>query len=508
MPLLDCRTLFPPLTELSAEDVRFDNSQCQLPDVETVQDAIEALCGQADGGGTCTITAVPGPNWFEVFAQIPDGGDAQICFGVGDYELTKPLTVSGKGTLRLSGAGDGTRILARTAESALTFQKCQSVTVEHLFAEAGESTSDGLQGALSFADCGAVALHRVTLRCEAGVIRSAACLRVVNTGEFASVRTGRGRVDVQDCLFQVGSSQLGALIVNGARVHFVNNVIHCVDLRRKSERIESGLAENAVLRAEVRRTLYSDVQEGQAEGQGRRTLVIGNQVVNFRADPNLDKLKFFDQLLEHFSPAGVRDLATAESYLQDSVDAVFLKPTTISRFDTYMKRLVAEDLPALYQGIAIGGEEADEVRIEDNTIVDALQGIHIGQSRRGQPRDERLRSTVVTISGNTLYSRITPAINREAYGIYVGNCDGLLIENNALVRQPLTSTAHLVMDGVHVNGQLGRRAIVRHNEAENYRHGVYVNPESDLKRPLWMVADNASTVQATDQRVQVSNNLA
>lgn len=508
LPLLDCRALFPPLTALTAADVRFDNSQCQLPDVETVQDAIEALCGQSGGGGTCTLTAVPGPNWFEVFSQIPDGGDAEICFGIGNYEIAQPVTVRGKGALRLSGAGGGTRILARPVESALTFEECSAVVVEDLFAEAGEAASEGLQGVLTFINCTEVALRRVALRCEAGVIRSAACLRIVNDREFADVRTGNGRVEVQDCDFQVASSQIGALIINGARVHVVNNVFRCVDLRKQIERIEGGLEENAVLRAEVRRTMYSDVQDGPAESAEWHTMTIREQVVHFRADPELNRIKFFDQLSQHFSQTDVRDLATAEAWLRESVDSVLLKPDTISRFDRYLKRLVDDDLPALYQGIVVGGEEADEVRIQDNTIVNALQGIHLGQSRRNQPRAERLRSTNVTIRGNTVYSRITPAINREAYGIYVGNCDGLLIEDNAAGREALRSTLHLIMDGIHVNGELGRRAIIRHNEAENYRFGVYVNPESVLKLPLWMVADNAASVRVTDARVQVINNLA
>lgn len=44
----DCRTLFPPLTHICAEDVCFDNTECDMPNVETVQDAIERLCSARD----------------------------------------------------------------------------------------------------------------------------------------------------------------------------------------------------------------------------------------------------------------------------------------------------------------------------------------------------------------------------------------------------------------------------------------------------------------------------
>ena len=40
----DCRELFPPLTDICAEDVCFDNSVCDLEEARTVQDAINQLC--------------------------------------------------------------------------------------------------------------------------------------------------------------------------------------------------------------------------------------------------------------------------------------------------------------------------------------------------------------------------------------------------------------------------------------------------------------------------------
>lgn len=45
---LDCRLLFPPLTRICADDICFDNTECQLVDVVTVQDALERLCGESD----------------------------------------------------------------------------------------------------------------------------------------------------------------------------------------------------------------------------------------------------------------------------------------------------------------------------------------------------------------------------------------------------------------------------------------------------------------------------
>jgi len=127
---------------------------------------------------------------------------------------------------------------------------------------------------------------------------------------------------------------------------------------------------------------------------------------------------------------------------------------------------VRQNAPQAFRTLqrAVTPEEGEEIRILNNTIIEALQGVHIGQSRRDQPPEERLRSTMVSIEGNTIYSRITPAINREAYGIFVGNCDSLSVCNNVLRREALQSTGHLVFDGIRIVGQMGRRVIARQND--------------------------------------------
>jgi len=47
-PPEDCRRQFPALTELAAEDVSFDNENCQLPGADTVQEALDLLCAVKD----------------------------------------------------------------------------------------------------------------------------------------------------------------------------------------------------------------------------------------------------------------------------------------------------------------------------------------------------------------------------------------------------------------------------------------------------------------------------
>lgn len=70
--LEDCRDTFPPLTDICADDVCFDNGNCALPGAVTVQDAIDQLCAGRDlrwhnrhlhgWGIVCGLQVVCGPD--------------------------------------------------------------------------------------------------------------------------------------------------------------------------------------------------------------------------------------------------------------------------------------------------------------------------------------------------------------------------------------------------------------------------------------------------------------
>ncbi|MEA2465267.1 MAG: hypothetical protein QOJ98_3014 [Acidobacteriota bacterium] len=152
----DCRDLFPPLNDIDAEDVGFESAVCEFgPEVKTVQDALEALCKQDHD--CCTLVAKPGPGWESVFNEIPNGGDAAICFRAGEYPVASaPVVVTNKGHLKLTGVGPGTRIVAKSGECAVRFQGCKSVTVRDLHASGSTAGTSGnaehLNGALTFSN--------------------------------------------------------------------------------------------------------------------------------------------------------------------------------------------------------------------------------------------------------------------------------------------------------------------------------------------------------------------
>src|SRR5256885_8168859 len=65
--------------------------------------------------------------WETVFASIPDGTDAQICFQVGQYPLDTPVIVTGKGNLKLVGCGPASMIIRSEEHTSELQSPCNLV---------------------------------------------------------------------------------------------------------------------------------------------------------------------------------------------------------------------------------------------------------------------------------------------------------------------------------------------------------------------------------------------
>jgi hypothetical protein len=207
----DCRIKFPPLTAIT--------------------------CGD---DGPCTIVPKPGAGWEAPLLALKPGANADICFPVGKFPLSKPLVLSGLGSLRLTGGGLGTEIIATGVSAALIFSKCSSVEISSLLASTDtvitrnkRSTRPPLGGTLSFADCDIVSIDSVGLKCGAGLIRTAACIMVENsyvtqtklqTREGDPV-DGTGEVRIRHCDLEVGGGQEGILLVRVARAQVEDNIL-------------------------------------------------------------------------------------------------------------------------------------------------------------------------------------------------------------------------------------------------------------------------------------------
>jgi hypothetical protein len=128
-------------------------------------------------------------------------------------------------------------------------------------------------------------------------------------------------------------------------------------------------------------------------------------------------------------------------------------------------------------GIVIGGASANEIRIRDNSIAGVAQGIHVGLSHRGAPAGSAGDVAMsVFITGNSVQVDGS-ALVRSHEGIFVGNCDNLVIEANRLsiARQLQRRSAEI--DGIRVYGWLSSLVMIRHNRISGFdKSGIVVHP--------------------------------
>lgn len=514
----DCRKRFPSLTSICADDVCFDNETCDFDGAETVQDALDMLCRKREGA--CTYTAVPGGNLQDLFDSIPQGGDAQICFQVGTFVLPKTIEIKGKGHLKLTGCGPGTRLIAAKVEAALRFDGCKSVMVRDLYAQtdivgAELKTSEGLNGTITFLNCSDVQVEAVTLKCGAGAKRSATCITVREPAN------NPGSARIRHCDLSVGHQQSGILLVNVKRAQVEDNV---VKVYPKPIRLTSSdQIRDKYQRANMRAFLVADARLGVREaGRGKTnvTLKSGEHTIQFRTDSTLKNA--WEGLLKKNPPKAVdspRALLAHVNKLADRLllDDAFRKKTR--PFATLVNLLLKQDRASASQGITIGGDNATDIRIINNTIEGAFQGIHVGLSREVEPAKDHV-ANVVTIANNTIAIVLTPdAAKRDRHGIFVGNCKSLLIENNNVRLERLAKTERLEIEGIRVWGALGDKAHITENhlfsfdgiKSKSFDTGIHMHPLA--ARPgtaLWLVNLNVApsrqtTVRATNGVTSNSN---
>jgi hypothetical protein len=69
----------------------------------------------------------------------------------------------------------------------------------------------------------------------------------------------------------------------------------------------------------------------------------------------------------------------------------------------------------------------------------------------------------VWILNNTIGIRLSAGSTRDRHGIFVGNCDSLVIERNYITLTRAQAAANLPIQGLRLFGSFGRRVLVREN---------------------------------------------
>lgn len=362
--LRECRTLFPPLTAIAASDVSIDPTPCGLgTGVITVQDAIDRLC-KGTGAGCCTLSAVPGPGWESVFDKIAAGADASICFPLGDYPTPATVTVTGKGNIFLHGMGPGSRIKGSSGGSTLSFVNCAGVVAVSLAVTVLTSASGGL---MTFANCGDVVLRHCRLSNGAAATNQGSCLRV----------TG-GTVHVTDTTFAVGNLQAGIIAIDSARTVIEGCRFDVVALPiTANNEITSA---TKLERLQARKLLVSGLKPTSAVSSQRVGVAVGNRTMSFGTPPAVRAA-----WATAINPAygTMREFQRGLDKLMRSVFAgrVAVNAAAIEAF--VADRIIARRTAVMAQAIVTGGRTVGDVRIADNQIANAVQGVHVGTSHRG-----------------------------------------------------------------------------------------------------------------------------
>jgi Family of unknown function (DUF6519) len=553
----DCRRKFPPLTDIKACDVWYTPGKCpELESAATVQEALDLLCSY----GPCTIVPKPGLNWEAPILALPTGANADICFPVGLFPLSKPLVLQNLGNLRISGGGPGTIIEGMEITAGLIFNGCKSVEISDLYAVTGRAVTRAARsggnstllpgGTISFVNCPDVSVENIWLRCGWAEARVAACLSVENTITAANSSTGFGHVRVLHCNLSVGRNQDGILLVQVERAEVEDNILttYATAAEKLSVRLQ-----DRMFRANVMRELIGEPEYVKAAAPAppapapaaggakstpksrastkaatqvtktatpvilhlNTTVTAGNQVISFRTHPLLKN--FWQSLVETNTPPG--GFATNRDLL------VFVKKAALnfllhsklragnSALAAVMKAIESADQVAMARGIAVAGEGVQECRILNNSIQDAVQGITVGMSDHKLNPNTRESASVVTIAGNQISVGLPPGAQYHArHAIFVGNVNSLVIENNyaSVIANPNQVSP---LEAIWVYGVLGRRIIVRHSHLVGFSTGIVVTPIVPFpadKQPLWLVADNmaenASPVVSAPANVVQQNN--
>jgi len=385
------------------------------------------------------------------------------------------------------------------------------VTVQDLYAESGVAGSGQdhqlvyLNGTLTFCACPKVSVDKVELKCAAGAQRAASCINVRDAAVYGRSSVGTGvepvaSVNINRCDLHMGHQQVGILLVNVLRAQVRNNILHIS--KKPGSLTLPVLLQNREYRSAVRTLIIREPVLGEPENDAvfRSSDTVGISAGKGYVWFKTDTTDAWKKWIKQNPPRGVqndRDLLLHLVRIADNVllNQGILVSTDGSDFDDFKDwygRLRDSNPAAGSQGIVVAGSIARDIQVLNNKIWGVLQGIHIGVSHRAEPSEAPDMAGTVHIRGNNIGIILSPVV-RDRHGIFVGNCDSLIVQDNyaRVKRSPVTSK--ISIDGIRIHGHLGRMMIVRQNHLVGSTVGIRVIPLSgDEGKPQWIVTDNVA----------------
>jgi photosystem II stability/assembly factor-like uncharacterized protein len=545
----------------TATEVAYDPSNCsRLAGKKTVQEAIDELCRETGGGGTCTVSVQPGEDLQQAVDSLPsDGGE--LCLAAGEWELGKALHIDGYSRVRITGRGTATVLRAAESEIAVLVRNCVDIAFRSLRIEGagGVDPPDQthLNGALTFRDCVDARVSECSISCRPASGRARTCVSFYGAplpapgkkppaGGRADVGHADSRVRIERCSLEPGAFQTGLLIVDADEAVVDRNRVSVAPLAKEAE--GKGGSRKPMRRAHRRlmafqRDELTDVLARLAEGSETGSLVAPSPEADVDVEdqptPLARRIVTEDELAGRDAARRLAlRMTRGEARVSASADAIARrirrrgqprdKRAAAERLVDEMVASGGKDVPdepargvlevweelvTAGQGIVVAGDHCGTVQVLDNIVEDTIQGIHIGLSDRA--REGRERGREVQLSRNVVHSLVPWTWERERHALFVGNVDSIAItDTRATLRRPLRGVlvedeGGTPVDAIRIFGELGAYMVVRGSSIEGFRVGVHVVPTPNPERwpgegpreRLWYVTETmalgaAEAVQA------------
>jgi hypothetical protein len=525
----DLRDLFPPLTDLTADVVRYDDSTSGLG-ATNVQQAIDELARR--GGDCCTWHARPSTDLQALVDSIPARANGVICFATGNYDLAQPLRIAGKGHIRLIGAGPGSKLWLRGGAQALVIDDCLSLEVADLLV-AAEAPGAPAQlgktaGALDITNTGPVRVWRTTLIAQGRRWKQSAALRVA-----CLTKPGGGDVSVENCDLVVGDLGSGIIVLDSRTLRIENNRIRPRDepIARTLDRwLQDKYIAAAVGRLSLSHALPGNVARPVPPTRidtrlfAAQKFTVGDNPIALYASTLVSGASFtaLRTLLQQEMPSGdsrkyrlrMRELASNILAHAGRVKIAKQDFNGFLNFYNIVSKLVA---PVIDAAIVVGGNHANDVTVTGNRIEGALRGVRVAVNA-GVPQ-QRLPLGTLRVERNHIRLRVVPA-DVARHGIYVGNAERAWLADNDIAgetadgdfgdpRKPQLLQNHfdaLHGEGIRVVGTLGPMIQIRGNIVRScpFAYTVTRTAGTDTRPKLWLLQGNYADGGVTPYRLDAA----
>jgi hypothetical protein len=152
---------------------------------------------------------------------------------------------------------------------------------------------------------------------------------------------------------------------------------------------------------------------------------------------------------------------------------------------------LAGSLRSVGQGLAVGGRRASTVRINDNIVREAVQGVHVGLSRPGIGARDSIDE--VLVSRNAIHLVVPATYARDRHAVFVGSAAAVeVVDTRATVVRTAGGPGIVPtpVDGVRIVGILGPFVVVRSASFAGFATGVRVEPRGTTPtQRVWSIAE-------------------